>query len=798
MSSKKTSLTFIFILISWFISFWFSANQQPEVVSPIPDQTVNELENYQYNLKNHFSDPDWDELNINISPNILWLHIEDWILEWETNRVYNNTTNQITVYASDWALSITDTFNLTINNNINEKPIFSHIPPNTERSWVYFNFDLKNHFSDPNWNNLLFSQTWLPSWLSLNANTWIIEWTIPNVTQTPYKEYQINLKAKDPFGEEAVWTMILRVKPNNQPYVISCVLPDANVWEYYEFSFWTSCFGDNDTAIWDYLNYESNWLPEWLSLNKSTWKITWYPLLNNSLPFQIINFGSEATDSYWAKIGVSKTIKVINKLPETTFPCEIPDAYEWIHYSFKLWKECFTWDNLRFVWTGFIGWISIDKLNWDIKWLPTLDNGINTFNITGTNKYGASVNSNFTIEFKNKPGPLENNMTFVWEWIIPVNEWDISQIDISTFLLWHVWDFWDVDIESQKFSMVWLPAWLNINEDSGLIIWTIPEVQWKDSKKYNFKVWVERIYDWKRYKAFWNYILEIANLDWSNEVDYDEWWSFSFQRFAWKLEDWNDGTWNRWEFNIDKDKSLRENVVEMFSPYNDNSVLWMRIRIIWVWIFVILFVRAWARLMIDANDESKLKEAQKNILYLLIWWFIFFGVTWILWTALNLWWIQWWEELVKNVERNLLFQVLIFLKTLAFFLAIISIVYFWFKIISAFEKEDKIKAWRKWVLNVIIALVFIKVIDFVFLLAQKSDFKTRAIEFLVSWSKVVWYILWMIMIISIFYAGILFVTSSWREDQVKKAWNIVKSVFLVALVVLMFLLIVYQVFSEIG
>jgi predicted membrane channel-forming protein YqfA (hemolysin III family) len=56
----------------------------------------------------------------------------------------------------------------------------------------------------------------------------------------------------------------------------------------------------------------------------------------------------------------------------------------------------------------------------------------------------------------------------------------------------------------------------------------------------------------------------------------------------------------------------------------------------------------------------------------------------------------------------------------------------------------------------------------------------------------------MMMIISIFYAWILFVTWSWKEDQIKKAWNIIKSVFLVAIVVLMFLLIIYQIFSEIS
>jgi uncharacterized membrane protein (DUF485 family) len=70
--------------------------------------------------------------------------------------------------------------------------------------------------------------------------------------------------------------------------------------------------------------------------------------------------------------------------------------------------------------------------------------------------------------------------------------------------------------------------------------------------------------------------------------------------------------------------------------------------------------------------------------------------------------------------------VLGFLKGFAFFLAIIMMVYYGYKMMIAFDQEDKIKAARTGILNVVLALVFIKVIDFLYYIAQKEDFGDQA------------------------------------------------------------------------
>jgi uncharacterized membrane-anchored protein len=47
------------------------------------------------------------------------------------------------------------------------------------------------------------------------------------------------------------------------------------------------------------------------------------------------------------------------------------------------------------------------------------------------------------------------------------------------------------------------------------------------------------------------------------------------------------------------------------------------------------------------------------------------------------------------------------------------------------------------------------------------------------------------------YAGYLFVTSSGNDDNISKAKGLIKTIFVVVLVILLFLLVVYQVFNDV-
>lgn len=259
-------------------------------------------------------------------------------------------------------------------------------------------------------------------------------------------------------------------------------------------------------------------------------------------------------------------------------------------------------------------------------------------------------------------------------------------------------------------------------------------------------------------------------------------------------DDISDSTYN---FNIDRDKSLRDNVRELFVP-TDWWQIWTAIRVIWVGVFFLFLIWSGIQFLLWASDETKVKEAQKSLLYIWYWIVLFFGVTWILWDVLQLSTtsVSWTEDIVEGVGDNILFQALTFLKAAAFFAAIIMIFYYWYRIIQAFEKEDKITEARKWVINVLIALVFIKVIDFLYYIAQQQDFRSQAWELLIWFAQILGYILWAWLLIAIFYAWFLMLTSRWEEEQFNKWKNLIKSVFIVGLIIMLFLLIIYQIINE--
>ncbi|USN55459.1 MAG: hypothetical protein H6765_02445 [Candidatus Peribacteria bacterium] len=52
------------------------------------------------------------------------------------------------------------------------------------------------------------------------------------------------------------------------------------------------------------------------------------------------------------------------------------------------------------------------------------------------------------------------------------------------------------------------------------------------------------------------------------------------------------------------------------------------------------------------------------------------------------------------------------------------------------------------------------------------------------------------MVLVLFYAGYMYVTSSGSESRIQSAGNTVKTALVVVLMILLFLLIVYQVFQD--
>ncbi len=257
---------------------------------------------------------------------------------------------------------------------------------------------------------------------------------------------------------------------------------------------------------------------------------------------------------------------------------------------------------------------------------------------------------------------------------------------------------------------------------------------------------------------------------------------------------------------IDRNLSLMDNIKHIFYPHavaisacgSDSQwwQLWILIRAIsFVLLFVFLVVVG-INFIMNAKEADGAKKAFSSLIYILYGAFLVFGVTWILGTVLNIWGLQWSDQLVDAVQNRLFFQILSFFKVLAFFAAIIMLVVSWFKIMSAMDKSDKVKAAQKWAINVVIALVFIKLVDYVFYIAQTTDFGTKAADMIVNVAITLWWILGAVFVLALLYAGYLLITSSGKEEAMKKAKSIIINIFIISAVVFLFLLLVYQIFNE--
>ncbi len=249
-------------------------------------------------------------------------------------------------------------------------------------------------------------------------------------------------------------------------------------------------------------------------------------------------------------------------------------------------------------------------------------------------------------------------------------------------------------------------------------------------------------------------------------------------------------------FGIDPNKTFKENIYNLFSPLNDNSVIRRTLRTIMVGVLVLYIAWAGIDMMQHAADETRQKRVRRSFLYIWVGAFMIRWATWILGTALQVGTVQGTQWLVSNLQNNVLFQILAFLKGLAFFYAIVMLIYYGFQFMRALEEESKIKAARTGLINVIVALVLIKIIDFIFFIAQQQDFGSRLQNFLVDAARIAAYVLWAGMVLALIRGGVRYLTSQGDEEKVKDAQKIITTIFFIILTIFLFLLVVYQLVAE--
>lgn len=256
-------------------------------------------------------------------------------------------------------------------------------------------------------------------------------------------------------------------------------------------------------------------------------------------------------------------------------------------------------------------------------------------------------------------------------------------------------------------------------------------------------------------------------------------------------------------FGVDKDQTLRKNIVNLFYPGGSDSQNWIYqvIRGMTLWLMIVYIIWAWASLLF--NKETKdIKNTLNNFIYIILWWAFVYGANRLFWSVFNfnnqefVAWETWFGWVTDTLIWKVFFFVLSALKVMAFFFAIVMVVITWIRVIWAGEAE-KWKKLVKWLINVVVALLIIKWVDFVYYLAaDANNFVENASNFIINVAKIFGYIYGVIIVIMVFVAWYLYITDGWNGNNFKKASTILVNILLSWLVLFAFLLILYQVFAE--
>ncbi len=255
-----------------------------------------------------------------------------------------------------------------------------------------------------------------------------------------------------------------------------------------------------------------------------------------------------------------------------------------------------------------------------------------------------------------------------------------------------------------------------------------------------------------------------------------------------------EGVANADNYKLETTKSIKENIQELFSPDNKQSKIREYIKQLIIGI-TILFI-AWAGIdfLTHANDPAKLKSSRMSMLYILGWGFLVYAGVWIV-SSLFLLSGTWnpADALTQTLTQKIFFTILSFLKAGAFFLAIIMTVVYGYQMITAMDKDELAIKARKWIMNVLLALIGIKVIDFIYFIAQEKSFGTKLQTMLLDAAKIIWWAMGGIMVAVLIYGWFRYISAQGDETKAKDAQKLITKIFYAVIIVFMFLLITRQI-----
>ncbi len=272
----------------------------------------------------------------------------------------------------------------------------------------------------------------------------------------------------------------------------------------------------------------------------------------------------------------------------------------------------------------------------------------------------------------------------------------------------------------------------------------------------------------------------------------------TFSSFASNLTKWDEHLYSiEW---VDGKKSLSENIKKIFSPKaEDWWALWNILKYVGMILVFIAILYSAIQLITSMGKPDKLKSAITNLLYILVWSFLFFWAIWIFWEVFDISSLGKTESIAEKLtsRSGLPYFILSLLKWAAFFIAIIYIVSIWFQLMNP-------STWESWngkklvksLWNVIFALVAIKVVDFLYYIASTKSFATEAWNFIIQVAKFLAYLSGIVIVFMIIYSWYLLVVDWWKWENFKKAKNTLINIVLAVIALFFFLFILYQIFSE--
>ncbi|HSC69291.1 MAG TPA: putative Ig domain-containing protein, partial [Cellvibrio sp.] len=316
-------------------------DDSPVLVIPIPNQNATEdvLFNFQFNSET-FSDPDpGDVLTYSAtmadgSPLVTWLQFDA-----ANRRFYGTPTNSdvdtisVKVTAADLngGPVASDTFDIIIANTDDAPTVATPIGNQTATEDSPFNFTFgAGTFTDQDVgdaNNLTYSTSALPTWLSFDPATRTFSGTPSNADVTPIgTPVSITVTATDPSGLSVTDTFTIAVVNTNDAPEVNEPLVDQSATQGQAFSypFASDTFIDPDGNVLTYSARLSNGdpLPAWLSFDSATRTFSGTPGNEDVqlLPLSIEvtandGFGGTVTDSFELQVSNTNDAPVVIVVP---------------------------------------------------------------------------------------------------------------------------------------------------------------------------------------------------------------------------------------------------------------------------------------------------------------------------------------------------------------------------------------------------------------------------------------------------------------------------------------------------